>query len=118
MKNDTAVVTIASENYFAQVNTLLKSLQITNPDWDRYFALADEPDQDLHEALKETKTTLITPDVLDIPDLNDMKFRYDVMEFNTAIKPFVLLKLLKEYKRVVYLDPDICVYAKMDEKRK
>ena len=109
----TAVVTIASENYFAQVQTLLQSLQETNPQWDRFFAVVDNPDEDLYQALTLTDTGLITLEELDIPDLNDMKFRYDIMELNTAIKPFVLLNLLKKYERVIYLDPDIRVYAEM-----
>lgn len=111
----TAVVTIASENYFAQVQTLLDSLLKTNPKWDRYFAVVDEPDLDLIEALKKTNTKLIKMDEIGIPDINDMKFRYDIMELNTAIKPFVLLKLMEEYECVVYLDPDICVYDEMRE---
>lgn len=111
----TAVVTIASENYFAQVQTLLVSLQNTNPEWDRYFCVVDEPDDDLYKALKITDTKLIRIDEIGIPDLDDMKFRYDIMEFNTAVKPFVLLTLLKEYECVVYLDPDICVYREMKE---
>ena len=111
----TAVFTIASENYFAQVNTLLKSLKETNPDWDRFFALADEPDDDLIEALKDTDTQLIRMEEIGIPDLSDMTFRYDIMELNTAIKPFVILTLQQKYDRVVYLDPDICVYAEMKE---
>ena len=111
----TAVVTIASENYFAQVQTLLTSLEKTNPAWDRFFAVVDEPDDDLVEALKETNTKLIKMDEINIPDLDDMKFRYDIMELNTAIKPFVLLKLMEEYECVVYLDPDIRVYEQLDE---
>lgn len=111
--NKTAVVTIASKNYFAQVQTLLKSLQETNPHWDRFFGVVDEPDNQLMDALKVTDTKLVKMDEIGIPDLDDMKFRYDIMELNTAIKPFVLLRLLEDYDRVVYLDPDIRVYEKM-----
>ena len=114
-KNHTAVVTIASKNYFAQVKTLLDSLRETNPLWDRFFAIADEPNAQIISLLAEIDSTLISLEELDIPDLNDMKFRYDIMEFNTAIKPFVLLKLMEQYDRVIYLDPDICVYAEMEE---
>ena len=57
-----AVFTIASENYFAQVQILLQSLMDTNPEWDRFFAVADKPDDDLKDALEITDTKLITMD--------------------------------------------------------
>ena len=45
-----------------------------------------------------------------------MAFRYDVMELNTAVKPFVLAHLLFErgIDRVLYLDPDILVLSTLD----
>ena len=42
---NTAVFTISSENYFAQVKTLMDSLETTNSEWDRYYALVDEKDE-------------------------------------------------------------------------
>lgn len=112
----TAVFTIASENYFAQVQTLLSSLKKINKEWDRYFAVVDEPDDDLINALKSTQTKLIKmQELTSIPNLSDMKFRYDIMELNTAIKPFVFLKLFDNYERIVYLDPDIKVFKVLDK---
>ncbi len=109
----TAVFTISSINYFGQAKTLLDSLKETNPEWDRYFALVDEKSQDIVEAAEGIE--IIEMSQLDINDLEEMKFRYDVMELNTAIKPFVFLHLFKQYDRVIYLDPDICVYREMSE---
>lgn len=108
----TAVVTIASTNYFAQVQILMDSLAKTNPTWDRYFGVADEIDDELIKACRN-RCEIIQMTELDIPDLDDMKFRYDIMELNTAIKPFVLLHLMKTYDRVIYMDPDICVYKEL-----
>ena len=108
----TAVFTISSANYFAQAKTLLDSLKDTNPEWDRCYALVDEMNPQIREACKDIR--VIRMEELPINDLNDMKFRYNVMELNTAIKPFVILYLLNEYDRVVYLDPDIYVYERMD----
>lgn len=109
----TAVFTISSINYFGQAKTLLDSLEKTNPEWDRFFALVDEKNEDIVEASKGIE--IIEMSQLGINDLEEMKFRYDVMELNTAIKPFVFLYLFKQYDRVVYLDPDICVYKEMKE---
>ena len=40
-----------------------------------------------------------------------MAAAYDVTEFATSLKPFVLRQLLNEADVVLYLDPDICIYA-------
>jgi hypothetical protein len=45
-----------------------------------------------------------------VPDLHQLAFKYDIIEFSTSLKPFLTLKLLKQHARVVFLDPDICVY--------
>lgn len=111
----TAVVTISSNNYFAQALTLLQSLKVTNVSWDRYYAIADNPDDDVVESLKKENVSLIKLSELNIPDLKDMEFRYSIVEFNTAIKPFVLLKLLDTYDNVVYIDPDVYVYNELSE---
>ena len=51
-----------------------------------------------------------------IPDLPGFTFRYDVMELNTAVKPFMFLFLLEDrfYDHVIYFDPDIEVFARLD----
>jgi len=46
-----------------------------------------------------------------------MTLRYDVMEFNTAIKPFAIEWLFEntDVNHVIYLDPDIRVYRRLTE---
>jgi glycosyltransferase involved in cell wall biosynthesis len=58
---------------------------------------------------------VVTIDRLSIPDFAGFTFRYDVMELNTAAKPFMFLYLLEErnYERVLYFDPDIEIFAKL-----
>lgn len=47
---------------------------------------------------------------------NNMAFYYSVTEFATALKPSVMKFLFtKGSKKVVYLDPDIMVYEKLEE---
>jgi hypothetical protein len=44
-----------------------------------------------------------------------MAFAYDIVEFNTAVKPFFINYLFRQgYKKVIYLDPDILVCARLD----
>ena len=60
---------------------------------------------------------LIEVGQLAIPDWEEMAERYNITEFNTAIKPFVFMHLFDQYQHgtVVYLDPDILVMSRMIE---
>lgn len=111
--NKTAVFTIASKNYFAYVKTLMKSLETSNPELERYVVVVDDIDEEF--ANLERNFELINLDELNLPEENLMKFRYTIMEFNTAVKPFVFTRLFRDYERVVYLDPDIYVFNKLAE---
>ncbi len=45
-----------------------------------------------------------------VPNVYELAFRYDIIEFSTSLKPFLALRLLQDAESVVFLDPDICVY--------
>jgi hypothetical protein len=47
---------------------------------------------------------------LSIPDFNQLAFKYDIIEFSTSLKPFITLNLLKQYNKVIFLDPDTCLF--------
>ena len=106
-----AIFTICSNNYLAFAKTLLNSLAEHEPTIDRFLILADKfnAPADLYPSNSE----VICVEDLKIPDFDQFAFRYDIMEFNTAIKPFAALALLQErgYDSVIYLDPDIEVFA-------
>ncbi len=110
-----AIVTIASNNYFAQVKVLMKSMEISNPEWDRYFILVDEKNDDIWNENNNFEK-LSFKDV-GIEDIQKMSFYYDVVELNTAVKPFAIDYLFNtlDYDQVIYLDPDIYVYKKLDK---
>jgi hypothetical protein len=48
-----------------------------------------------------------------VPDLCQLAFRYDIIEFSTSVKPFLAMKLLEEHERVIFLDPDTCTYGSL-----
>lgn len=107
----TVVFTIASKNYFAYVRTLMQSLEKTNSHLDRYAVVVDDLDDTFISLPRNFE--LLDLDKLNLPHPNQMKFRYDIMELNTAVKPFAILKLFETYERVIYFDPDIYVYKKL-----
>lgn len=107
----TAIFTIGSKNYFAYVRTLLQSLEASNPHMDRFAVVVDELDKEFTSLPRNFD--LLELNKIDLPYPDQMKFRYNIMELNTAVKPFAILKLFETYDRVIYMDPDIFVYKKL-----
>jgi hypothetical protein len=106
-----AVFTIVAKNYLAHANTLGDSLQATNPDLAFHVILADEAHGVLDTSTQRYPT--LEARSIGIEGYLDMAFKYDLVEFATAIKPFVFEYLFDrfKYERVIYLDPDILLYS-------
>lgn len=101
--------TICAKNYLAQALTLRESFLKHNPSLNFYIFLADKIDG------VEDVDGVVTLDKSWIPDWVNMAYKYDVIEFNTSIKPFCFGKLFKKgYEKVIYLDPDIYVTRPLD----
>ncbi len=113
--NPIAVLTIASANYLPYVRTLMQSVRDTNPKFRRYFILVDKKSD--AQIKSDDLFEVIEAETLGIDSFQDMTIRYDVMELNTAVKPFAIEWLLDntDAQTVIYLDPDICVYRRLDE---
>lgn len=114
---DLVVFTICSRNFMAFARTLHDSLLRFNPGARFYVALCDEPDP-IEPFSRETEPfPIITLDELPLPDWREMSHRYNITEFNTAIKPFVIQHLFDNVgaTNVVYLDPDIYVVNELVE---
>ncbi len=108
-----AIFTIAAGNYLAQALTLGDSVKKHNPDTAFFIFIVDEI-----PTLRpvDDKFTIVVAKELNMPTFNEMTFQYDVIELCTAIKPFCFDYLFstKLYKNLVYLDPDVSVYAPLD----
>lgn len=110
-----AYCTIASANYLSRVQTLEKSLHLFHPDADFIVLLCEYPDV-CRQVSAETNFQFLSPSDVGCPQWHSMAFYYDITEFNTALKPFLLENLLKDgYQAVIYLDPDIEIYSPLDE---
>ena len=108
-----AIFTICSNNYMPMAKVLIESARRCHPDASLYICLADKmlPDFDLYPR----DCQIIPAENLGILDFCQFSFRYDIMEFNTALKPFMFLDLLdRGHGTIMYFDPDIEIYAPVE----
>lgn len=112
---DLAFFTICSKNFLAYARTLHDSLLRHYPATPFFVALCDRLDGTINPTQEPFE--IIEVDRLAIPDVEKMAQRYNITEFNTAIKPFVFKYLFTErnISSVVYLDPDILVIDRFVE---
>ena len=106
-----AIFTICSNNYMPFARVLFDSLSRHHPEAALFLCLADRALD--RPGFYGDRCTMIEAEDLSIPDFPGFAFRYDIMEFNTALKPFMFLHLLEDrgFDAVIYLDPDIAVFA-------
>lgn len=107
--------TIVSRNYLAYALTLMRSLAEQYPDSRRYLCLADEPADD--PALATDLFEVVPIRRLALPHFEAFVFRYDIMELNTAVKPYMFAWLRERHPDagLVYLDPDILVLRQLEK---
>ncbi len=109
--------TICSANYLAQAGVLAASYLRSHPEGRFYVCLADErPPLSLPRG-HDPRVRHLTARDLGIADYEQFAFKYRTIEFNTAVKPTLLLHLLEREgaERLLYLDPDILVWAPLDD---
>lgn len=112
----TVAFTSAAINYLPKVRLLFASIRQHHPEFELVLVLADRLPADI--VLQEaTIDTIVTPQDLNIPDLQQWLFCHDIVELSTAIKPFVLQKLLSEesVSRAIYFDPDMILFSRIDD---
>ncbi len=109
-----AIFTIVSNNYLHFARAMLKSAREVHPEADLFCVIVDRdvrPAEDL-----ASEFTPLFVDDLDLPDRQQFLFRYNVLELNTAVKPWGFGYLLDHrYDEVIYVDPDIWLYRPLDE---
>lgn len=114
--NRLAIITISSHNYMPYGLDCLLSAKQFNEDADVYYLVADKFTEELYKNYTD-KITFLSLKQLGFSDteLNNLEFKYNIIEFNTCVKPMALKYLLnKGYKTAIYLDPDIECYSSFD----
>ncbi|MGH9336348.1 MAG: hypothetical protein ACRD21_21640, partial [Vicinamibacteria bacterium] len=108
------VCTIVSKNYLAYARTLMRSLRRFHDDLVLVTLLVDTVDGRFDPSA-EPFDTILAED-LDIPRWKHFSMKYDIMELNTAVKPYLLEVLFDRFgaEKILYLDPDIVAYRRLD----
>jgi polysaccharide pyruvyl transferase WcaK-like protein/glycosyltransferase involved in cell wall biosynthesis len=109
-----AIFTICSNNYVSMAGVLLASAKRFHPEATLYLCLADGllPNEGFYPA----GCVVVPIEDLDIPDLRSFVFRYDIMELNTAVKPFMFQRLLRMgHEIILYFDPDIQIFSRLKQ---
>jgi len=80
-----------------------------------FVCIVDEPDSRV--PYDEMPFEPVFAAELGIPGFSSFSFRYDILELNTAVKPYLLMYLRDHFRldRVFYFDPDILVHDRLTE---
>jgi hypothetical protein len=103
--------TIISPNYLAFARTLAASYLAQHPK-QRFFVLL-VADLDDSAAFADEPFTAVVLGEIGLQDVRVQAMKYDILELNTNVKPSFMKHLIAQYalEALVYLDPDIFVYA-------
>jgi len=110
-----ACLTIVSKNYLSAARVLCDSFLEHHPNAEFYVALADEIDG--YFDLAEERFKLLSLAEINLPQADIFPYQYNILELNTAIKPFALAYLLEhtDVNEICYIDPDIWIHRPLDE---
>ncbi len=106
--------TIIARNYLPHARVLAESFLEHHPEGSFAALVIDDTGEG---ALSGEPFRVLSPyDIgLERDEIHRMAFIYDVKEFATAVKPWLLSTLLDEHEDVAYFDPDIQVFARLDD---
>lgn len=112
----TLAFSICSNNFLAQAVTMFRSLERQHPEIKTVLFLVDLPDQRIDYQIL-SPVEMILADETVIEGFQEMVERYTIIELNTAIRPFIIRYLNRQYpgcNKLLYLDPDLFIYERLD----
>jgi hypothetical protein len=106
VENNFTVFTVCNLAYLPKALVLAESLKNFELKLLKIYIFDRKVDVELPANLAE----FIWIEEVGVPNLYQMAFKYDITEFSTSLKPFITLKLLETYDKVIFLDPDTCLF--------
>ncbi len=111
------VFTSISLNYLPKARVLASTLKCHHPEWNFHLCISDRNSFNIKlETEGEPFDTILWIEELDIENIYKWIFKHTVVEICTAVKGPVALSLLQRgAEKVMYIDPDIAVFNRLDE---
>lgn len=106
MENNYTIFTVCNLNYLDKALVLAESVQKFTDKKLKIFLFDKKSDVSIFE----NKVDIVWVEDLNVPNFNELAFKYDIIEFSTCLKPFITLFLLETYEKVIFLDPDTCLF--------
>jgi hypothetical protein len=116
-ENTELIFTICSANYLSQAVSLGYSLQRTNHEVQFRIYLVDRL-EGREEIRERVPFPMIEIEQVPVIDFEGMVLRYNVVELNTSVKPYIFHHIFNnepEFKKVIYFDPDILVFQPLSD---
>jgi hypothetical protein len=107
-----SALTICSFNYISKALVLIESYKSLHFEHDITLVIVDRKRES--NALQKLGINIIWVEDLLIDNFYQYAFTFDIIEFNTNVKPMAMKYLLEKYDNVIYFDPDIQLFSKID----
>ena len=108
------IFTLCSNNYLAHARVLCNSVNLHQAGWKFILGLVDQKDESIDYSA-------INGDVIEVAQVEsgiiNLAEKFSIVELNTCVKPAFFQYLFEKYdaEQVIYLDPDTCLYSRMEE---
>ena len=110
---DTAIFTVCNIAYLPKALVLAESLKNNGAPKLKIY-LFDRITPDVNCLQFDSIAEVIWIEDVGLKDFNTYAFKYDITEFSTSLKPWLTLALLDQHEKVIFLDPDICVFSSIN----
>ena len=110
------IFTITSINYLHKAEVLYKSVKLTNQICDFTIIVCDKKKEISNFSDHFPGVNIIwAENLFENNDLfHHFSFKFNIIEFNTLLKPLAFEILFRDYDQVIYLDPDIKVFNMLE----
>ena len=111
------IFTLCSNNYLAHAKTLGDSVIAHNPSYIFIIGLVDKKDQRIDYTSFSPHIIILVEDI-GIEKFDELPKKYNIIEFNTCVKPSYFKFIFNNYKEVrnvFYVDPDIMLFNNFTE---